>query len=676
MAAVVPVHGCCIERVWRTMNALSELLAALNAHASLADRHIWLIRLMAWIRDDESTPEASVSRLQTFMAAVQEDAAALARLKAWWATLMQTVDVTTLLADLGFAPRTAFVSELAERLRRKMLPGTPETQDASELFLLAAHRRFDAQWMAAVSDRQVQQLARLLATDTVADTLRWQHHVIDALAYCTAQIQATGFAPELRLRMDTQTQNSRVFHALAADIDALRAAFFSRDRQALRHEEPDAKLTAVMDRYRERLDGCRQAVGSIYTHLDDHGISVGMVFRLRQLRARIMRVRELLDALMAPSPSVAALKLLARRVVIGQEGKSIGSLISANSTLLSAKMAERSSEVGEHYITRTRAEYTEMLGKAMGGGMVTALTTLLKFSVVAVGLSAFWSGFWSAIVYSATFILIQLLHFTLATKQPAMTAPAMAVKLKDIDSDAALNSFVDEVTNLMRSQAAAVFGNVFLVVPAVLLVNAIIELVRGHAMISPKEAEHVLQSLTLLGPTLLWAGFTGLILFASSMVAGWAENWFVLHRLDSALRHNPRITAFLGDGRGARWSAFMRANISGFASNISLGFMLGLIPAFTGFFGFELEARHVTLSAGQLAAAGASLGLEALRSPTIWLCMAAIPLIGALNLGVSFFFAFRLALRAHNVSGIDRARIRAAIWVRWRTHPTRFFLPS
>ena len=104
--------------------------------------------------------------------------------------------------------------------------------------------------------------------------------------------------------------------------------------------------------------------------------------------------------------------------------------------------------------------------------------------------------------------------------------------------------------------------------------------------------------------------------------------------------------------------------------------MLGLIPAFTGFFGFELEARHVTLSAGQLAAAGASLGLEALRSPTIWLCMAAIPLIGALNLGVSFFFAFRLALRAHNVSGIDRARIRAAIWVRWRTHPTRFFLPS
>ena len=673
------------------MNTLSELLAALDANASVADRHIWLIRLMAWIRDDESTPEASVSRLQTFMAAVHSDPIALARLKAWWAMLMQTVDVTTLLADLGFAPRTAFVSELAERLRRKMLPGTPETQDASELFLLAAHRRFDAQWMAAISDRQVQQLAKLLATDEIADTLRWQHHVMDALAYCTAQIQATGFAPELRLRMDPATQNSRVFHALASDVDALRAAFFNQKRHPTNAStdgygaavEPDeaaetaeSALNRVIDRYRERLDGCRQAVASVYAHLDDHGISVGMVFRLRQLRARIMRVRELLDALMSPSPSVAALRLLARRVVIGQEGKSIGSLISANSTLLSAKMAERSSEVGERYITRTRAEYTEMLGKAMGGGMVTALTTLLKFSVMAVGLSAFWSGFWSAVAYSATFILIQLLHFTLATKQPAMTAPAMAVKLKDIDSDAALSGFVDEVSNLMRSQAAAVFGNVFLVVPAVLLVNTLIVLLRGQPMISAKDAEHVLQSLTLLGPTLLWASFTGLILFASSMVAGWAENWFVLHRLDSALRHNPRITAFLGEDRGARWSSFMRANISGFASNISLGLMLGLIPAFTGFFGFELEARHVTLSAGQLAAAGVSLGLDAFHQPAIWLCMAAIPLIGALNLGVSFFFAFRLALQAHNVSGVNRARIRAAIWQRWRTHPSRFFLPG
>jgi site-specific recombinase len=57
-----------------------------------------------------------------------------------------------------------------------------------------------------------------------------------------------------------------------------------------------------MAQYRERLDACRQAVNSIYTHLEENGISVGMVFRLRQLRERMLRVRDLLDSLLSPNP--------------------------------------------------------------------------------------------------------------------------------------------------------------------------------------------------------------------------------------------------------------------------------------------------------------------------------------------------------------------------------------
>lgn len=654
------------------MQDARTLLNALDPDADLATRHVWLIQLFEWLRGDARSVQDCAARLQTFIVAAQAQPELEARLKAWWQTLMQTVEVTTLLADFGFAPRTAFFSELAERLRRKLLPGTPETIDTSELFPLVAPSRFDAQWLAALQETQVNQLAALLATDPEADRLRWQLCLMDALTYCTAQIRATGFAPELRLRMDRANDDDRAFHALSGDVDAFRTAFFAPLRD-------DAALQAAIDQYRTRLDTCRQAVNGVYDHLDKNGISVGMVFLLRQLRERIVRVRELLDALVSPAPAMAALKLLARRVTIGQDSKSIGALISANSTLLSAKMAERSAETGEHYITRDRSEYRAMLGKAMGGGAITAFTTLLKFMVMAVGLSAFWSGFWAGMVYAASFVLIQLLHLTLATKQPAMTAPAMAAKLKDIDSPDAPHSvdvFVDEVTHLVRSQVAAVLGNVLMVVPAVLLVNVLVVLLLGRAMISPSEAGHVLDNLTLLGPTLVWAAFTGVILFSSSVVAGWTENWFVLHRLDSAIAHNPRFTAVLGAGRAGRWSRFMRDNISGFASNISLGFMLGLIPAFTGFFGFELQARHVTLAAGQLAAAGASLGLDTLRHPAFWWCVAAIPLIGALNLGVSFYCAFRLALQAHNVSGVDRARIRRVIWARWRSSPRSFFMPD
>jgi len=653
------------------MKDLAQLLGALDPGAGLADRHVWLIRLFEWIRGDRTSAQAAVARVQAFIDAVQRQPELRARLQAWWATLTRTVDITPLLADFGFAPRTAFVSELAERLRRKLLPGTPETLDASELFPLVATARFDVQWMNALEESQIDQLTALLSADPAQGTLDWHHSLMDALTYCTAQIRATGFAPELRLRMNRASPHARAFHALPADVQELRTAFFQ--------PVPDeAVLQHAVRQYRGRLDACRQAVNSIYAHLEENGISLGMVFRLRQLRARMLRQRELLEALLSAKPAMAALKLLARRVTIAQESKSIGALISANSTLLSAKMAERSAETGEHYITRNRADYKEMLGKAMGGGAVTALTTLLKFMIVAIGLSAFWSGFWSGVAYAASFILIQLLHFTLATKQPAMTAPAMAAKLKNIDSDESvttLEDFVDEVTHLVRSQVAAVFGNVFMVVPAVLLVNAAIELALGHPMIGPDSARHVLESLTLLGPTLLWAAFTGVVLFSSSMIAGWVENAFVLHRLDSAMRHNPRFTAVLGNERAARWSIFMREHISGFASNISLGFMLGLIPPFTGFFGIELELRHVTLSTGQLAAAGASLGLEVLHHAAFWWSVASIPLIGALNLGVSFYFAFRLALQAHNVSKLDRARIRAAILARWRRHPLSFFIP-
>lgn len=648
---------------------LRTLLSTLDPQADLAARHIWLIALFDWLRGDESSVDGTLARLQTFADAVNAQPELEARLKAWWQVLFKTVDVTTLLADFGFAPRTAFVSELAERLRRKILPGTPETMDAAELFPLVAPSRFDAQWLLAIPDAQIDQLVALLCGNVRTDTLIWQHHLMDALTYCTAQIRATGFAPELRLRMDRGNDDDRAFHPLSTDLAELRQIFFDP-------AQGPGELKAAIAKLRTRLETCRQAVNGVYAHLRDNGISVGMVFMLRQLRERIVRVRELLDALTSDHPARAATRLLARRVTIGQDSKSIGALISTNSTLLSAKMAERSAETGEHYITRDREEYKQMLGKAMGGGAVTALTTGLKFAIVGLGLSAFWSGFSSGLMYAACFILIQLLHLTLATKQPAMTAPAMAAKLKDINSSDAVSEFVNEVTHLVRSQVAAVFGNVLMVVPAVLLVNVLMVLVAGRPMISPKEAMHVLHTLTLLGPTLMWAAFTGMILFASSMIAGWFENWFVLHRLDSAIRYNPRFTRVLGTERAGRYSNFMRENVSGFASNISLGFMLGLIPAFTGFFGLELEARHVTLSAGQLAAAGAALGLDAFRQPLVWWCIAAIPLIGALNLSVSFYCAFRLALQAHNVSGIDRARISSAIWARWRSAPSSFFVPQ
>lgn len=665
------------------MRRLTELLDQLEPKAELARRHLWLIDLLDWIRGDAANPQAAVSRVVLFLDAAQSRPGFAQKLQEWWATLVATVDATPLFADFGFAPRAAFLSELGERLRYKLLPGTPETTHATELFMLLFPTPFDARWLKQLDEATLARLSALLHpagsstvpegtnTPETSPTLleSWHAVMLEALTYCTSQVRATGFSPELRLRMSAQSLQSRPFHGLASDLEAVQEAM-------LVHGADSGALHLALDRFKGRLEACRSAAASVYAHLDEHGISVGLVFRLRQLRERILRIREMLDCLLSDKPGTSAMQLLAGLVQLAEERRSIRALIATNSSLLAAKVAERDAETGEHYITRDRAAYVNMLGKAAGGGALTAVTTLLKFMVVGLALSAFWNGFLSSLVYAASFVLIQLLHFTLATKQPAMTAPAMAAKLKDLRTGEAVSEFVSEVTHLVRSQVAAVLGNVLVVVPVVLLISAGIQFASGHPMIDAKAAEHVLHDLSLLGPTLLWAAFTGIVLFAASIIGGWVENWFVLYHLASAMRYNPRITAVLGIARARRWANFMRDNVSGFASNIALGFMLGLIPPMTGFFGIELQVRHVTLSSGQLSAAAASLGWEVLWQPAFWWCVAAIPLIGALNLGVSFYFAFRLALQAHNVSGVDRARIRAAIWARWRSKPASFFLPD
>jgi site-specific recombinase len=651
---------------------VAALLEALDPQADLVQRHLWLIALMAWLRGDASSVAATAARLDVLLDVVEARPALAQRLQAWWLQLITTVDGSTLLSDYGFALRNAFMSELVQRLHHKLLPSSPETADASELFALALPTAFDAQWLGALPQPTLQRLASLLSAPAQGYHAKahpgltyWQCTLLDAITYCASQVRAAGFSPEVRLRMSAPAREASAFHTLSADLDALIDAWLA-----------GAPVEATLQHFRAQLDVCRQAAASVYTHLDAHGISVDLVFRLRQMRERVLRIRLLLDCLLADMQHTVCTRLLSQLVLVGQERKSVGALISASSSLLAAKVAERSSETGEHYITRTHAEYRTMLAQAAGGGAVTALTTAMKFGVVALGLSAFWTGFWAGLGYAASFVLIQLLHFTLATKQPAMTAPAMAAKLRDIADSQALGAFVDEVTHLVRSQVAAIIGNVLTVFPVAVLLAWLVQQVQGQPLLTPEKAHYVLHSLTLWGPSVLFAAFTGVLLFASSMVAGWVENWFVLHRLDSALRYNPRITRWLGSRRADGVAHFMRRHISGLAANVSLGFMLGLVPAILAFLGPALDVRHVTLSAGQLGMACASLGWEVVRSPALWWALACVPVIGLLNVGVSFYLAFRVAVQAHSVSGVDRARIRRAVLQRLRQAPGRFFWPA
>jgi site-specific recombinase len=335
-----------------------------------------------------------------------------------------------------------------------------------------------------------------------------------------------------------------------------------------------------------------------------------------------------------------------------------------------------------------------------------------------------------------SFVLVHLAGWTVATKQPAMTAPTLARRLEAFDIaanghaqaearavpaptlittpaaatltgpltetaaatqactanwtqggdsaaepavstpvQAAAEGIVDEVAHLIRSQIAGIVGNLLLVVPVVLAAQGIAWWLRGSPLIGVAEAHHILHDLTLLGPTLAYAAFTGVLLFAASLIAGWFENWFVWHRLDSAIAWNPRFVAVLGAERARRWSVWWRHNVSGLAANVSLGLLLGIVPVLATFFALPIEVRHVTLSTGQIAAALGTLGPGLLREPALWWCVAAIPFIGVLNLLVSFTLALRLALHARGVRLQDRGMLFAALRRRLRHAPASFIAP-
>jgi len=647
---------------------LSSLLDALQPDAPPVERNLWLMALLQWVRGmPQDEPAACVARVALLMDVLQSRPHTTAHLRTLWLNTLDTVDASALLSDCGFANHSAFVSELVDRLHRKILPRTPQTNDATELFEQVLSSPQDTRWLLALPEPLVERLGALLQTPSPQHDgiTQWQHTLLEAITFCTSHIRAIGFSPDVRLRMQRPRHDASPFHRLASDWDALHAAWLRGQgvEPALQH-------------FKARLEACRQAAASVYTHLDAHGISVELVFRLRQLRERVLRIRMLLDCLLGPSSLGASVRLLAHLTTVAREQHSVRALISANSSLLAAKVAERNSETGEHYITRTVAEYRRMLVQSAGGGVLTAVTTALKFGVMALGFSAFWYGFWAGAVYALSFVIIQLLHFTLATKQPAMTAPAMAAKLKDISHPGGLDGFVDEVAHLVRSQVAAVLGNVLAVFPAALVLAWGYQALSGQPIISEAVAQYALHSLDLVGPSLLFAAFTGLLLFSSSILAGWAENWFVLHRLDSAIRYNPAVTRWLGSARAARWSHYLRQNVSGFAANISLGFLLGLVPPVLQFVGIGLDVRHVTLSTGQLGMACAVLGWDVVRQSALWWALASIPLIGALNVGVSFLLAFRVALRAHNVGDVERRTVYGALRQHLRRQPLRFFWPA
>ncbi len=695
---------------------LTALLNAADPKASRPERHLWLVRLIEWLRQGHAETEAAptstpkpVLRLKHLLNMLERNPVPRARIVALLGRFWRETDLAALLADFGFTARRDLWGEVAERLALRFLPGTPDTDDGAALFQLLFHSDNDASWLAAIDAATLARLSTLLSaarggTGPVSPAPApapdlanapgqlddWRAPLLQAMTWLVGGISAAAFTPALRQRMGAELLADRPFEQLARANQALVDALVAGHAMAIAQNA--TYLRALIHR-------CSAAAASVSDHLEAHGVSVNIVFEVDQLLARCARLEAVLDLALSDMPARALQQLLVALVGLSRQRSSLRALLGRQYSLMARKVAERHAETGERYITRNWAEYKAMLRAAAGGGAIIGGTTFAKFAILALGLAPFWAGFGAGLNYAISFLIVHLLHWTVATKQPAMTAPAMAERLGALriaearadtldanDTDAAraqtarenqaIDGFVDEVTHLVRSQFAGIVGNLAAVIPVVLLAQWLAWQLLGAPLVGTQNARYVLESLTLLGPTALFAAFTGVLLFASSLIAGWVENWFVYHRLDSVLAHHPASVARLGRNRAQRWSIWWRANISGLAANVSLGLLLGVVPALLAFVGIPLDVRHITLGTGQLAAAASTLGWTILAEPAFWWCVAGLVATGVLNLGVSFWLALKLALRSRGITLADRRRLYAAIRQRLRRAPRSFLLPE
>lgn len=657
---------------------LYALVQAADPSASLEERVQWLVRVTRWLgkgplpRLDDVAPAEEAprsARLRLLVHVWEEIPAWRVSAAGVVAGVLRETSAFRLLSRMGLPGDRSFVAEAIDRVSRRVLPSPRDERDLSEVVERLFPKLADAAWLGSLDATLATRAATLLNDGATWGPLA--HAAADAALLLAARVAALGLSDDIRARSPAQPLRESPLFRLPRACDSL-LALCEQPRPA-----PAAELEHAWNETRSLLADCRTTVTRVVESLETSGVSVDVVYRLEVMTKSMDRLGALLEALLPAAPAERARRtalLCARLVVDRAHDRSIGHLARTSLHLLARKIIERAGQTGEHYITTTRAEYAGMLASAAGGGVLTAGTAALKFMLGGMHAAPFVEGLLASANYAGSFLLMQALGFTLATKQPSMTAAALAHTLRETAGHAELDDLVTLIARITRSQLAAAVGNIGLVVPSALALDALHRHATGASLLDAETADYVLHSLHPFASGTLWyAGLTGALLWASSIAAGWVENWAVYRRLPEALAHH-RIGRLVGRRTTAWVSRVFVRNVSGVGGNVTLGVLLGMTPIFGKFLGLPLDVRHVTLSTGALVFAVGALGAHA-SAGGILAAGLGIAAIGVLNFGVSFVLALLVALRAREVDRSDRLRLLRTIVTRFFASPRQFLFP-
>ena len=610
------------------MELLSTILSEDANNLSEEQQMLWFARLLKWLQRPRSHDEKFQRWETIYTLRLKFLLQQLNKSPEWKQNFIRLFNSVLFkmfepfrLVVTGMPAETGFIQDFINRLQEKLLPNTPTESDIGNLIADIFEDKQEILLIDSINEDVLNEFVQMLSQDkSIGVILRTK--LLEALRILS--IQMLEGALSIRIRLGIAETNRFTF----PEFELEENVFYNLIQNS------DQSLEAIW----KQLADIQSMTDLLFEQMKASGVRTEIVYSFQVHRKRQKRFRMILNLLDTNQSIMSGIKIFASGLIADvHQQRGLLRFLRSNLSLLSKQVIESNSLIGEHYIARTWYDFKHMLISAMGGGFITAGTVFIKYAIGKLHFTGFIKGFAEGVNYSVSFSIIQMLGFTLATKQPSATAPFINRQIKT-----SLKEGGQTILALLRTQFIAVVGNLSTVFPVCFLVTWA-ALKFQFPLFTYDESKYMFHANQLLGPSFVYACFTGILLFASSIFAGWFENFCTVTHLPKRIQYNKRINNWIGLEKSKKFADFIQHSGTAFAGNVSLGLILGLTPQIMIFLGIPLDVRHVTLATGTFAASLPMMIEYGVGIGTVADAVLGLLVIGICNISISFLCALALA---------------------------------
>lgn len=649
----------------------------LESHQAIPSEFL-LIELINRIRPSDSHDiEQTQQNIQTLIQALLITPTAALNVQGYLLKIINQHKQASLYADSGILSLDGFWNQLAQRVGAYFLPLLRDETDLRDLVGNVFHQRTDRYWLEHIKDEQWNQLFLILTQGHFPQAeLNVKREMITAITVLSYRISGIGLYPEFINAYPELSEYESPFlvqnREIVDFINAYKKQYRNADDIAVT-PPPDADQALVM------IEQCRDVVLKIRRATKRIGVSLSLTYLLSLLEQCLDRVEILLN-LIVEENKVRALscgELLIDLVHANYNETSVRHLLRTNSELIALQVTENASKTGEHYVSTDKKGFLAMYKAAAGAGVIIATMATLKILSARLILAPFLHAFIYSMNYALGFMFIHVLHFTVATKQPAMTAAALAstVQHRKGSKTAQIAELAGLIINIIRTQFIAILGNISIAIPTAALITWLWQVSMHEPLLTHAKATTLLHSLNpFTSLAIPHAAIAGVCLFLSGLIAGYFDNMAIYRKVGPRLKAHPKLKNWLGQAKLDQFADYIERNLGALGGNFLFGIMLGSMGTIGFILGLPLDIRHIAF-----ASANFMQGLMCINgSPDIGLIIISflgVLLIGITNLFVSFSLTIIVALRARQVRFEQWKPLAKLVFTHFFTRPLDFFWP-